>query len=107
MAGGHVDEEFINDLKNNYFKLGNTDVAVRSSATAEDLDNASFAGQQDTYLNVTGLESLIFHIKKCIASLFNIRAIHYRKSFKIKKWFVLIYNNKLNTHKWYVRKSQS
>ena len=84
IINSNVDEEFINDLKNNYFKLGNTDVAVRSSATAEDLDNASFAGQQDTYLNVTGLESLIFHIKKCIASLFNIRAIHYRKSFKIK-----------------------
>ncbi len=54
------------------------DVAVRSSATAEDLPTASFAGQQDTYLNVRGHEELIEACKKCIASLFTDRAIAYR-----------------------------
>ncbi len=53
-------------------------VAVRSSATAEDLPSASFAGQQETYLNVRGENSLLFHIKKCWASLFTERAIYYR-----------------------------
>jgi pyruvate,water dikinase len=54
------------------------DVAVRSSATAEDLPNASFAGQQETYLNVHGVESLIDCCLKCYASLFTDRAINYR-----------------------------
>jgi len=45
-------------------------VAVRSSATAEDLEDASFAGQQDSFLNIKGGESLLEHIKKCFASLF-------------------------------------
>ncbi|MEN8260183.1 MAG: phosphoenolpyruvate synthase [Pseudomonadota bacterium] len=53
-------------------------VAVRSSATAEDLPTASFAGQQDTYLNVKGEEALIEACKRCFASLFTDRAIHYR-----------------------------
>jgi pyruvate,water dikinase len=53
-------------------------LAVRSSATAEDLPNASFAGQQDSYLNVSGLESLFEACRCCFASLFNDRAIHYR-----------------------------
>lgn len=56
----------------------NTDVAVRSSATAEDLPDASFAGQQETYLNVTGKEALLEACKKCFASLFTDRAISYR-----------------------------
>ncbi|MGB9866627.1 MAG: phosphoenolpyruvate synthase [Bacillota bacterium] len=54
-------------------------VAVRSSATAEDLPEASFAGQQDTYLNVAGDEQVIFHVKKCWASLWNTRATAYRE----------------------------
>ncbi|HEY5627812.1 MAG TPA: phosphoenolpyruvate synthase [Nitrospira sp.] len=54
------------------------DVAVRSSATAEDLPDASFAGQQETYLNVQGHLSLLEHCKRCIASLFTDRAISYR-----------------------------
>lgn len=53
-------------------------VAVRSSATAEDLPDASFAGQQETYLNITGKESLLESVKKCFASLFTNRAIFYR-----------------------------
>jgi pyruvate,water dikinase len=52
--------------------------AVRSSATAEDLPTASFAGQQDTYLNIIGQESILKHISKCWASLFTERAILYR-----------------------------
>lgn len=53
-------------------------VAVRSSATAEDLPDASFAGQQDTYLNVRGDEQLLDHVKKCWASLWTARAVTYR-----------------------------
>jgi len=65
------------------YNTENVDVAVRSSSTAEDLPSASFAGQQDTYLNIHGIESLILHIKKCMASLFNVRAIHYRKNLNV------------------------
>ncbi|MEO1949922.1 PEP/pyruvate-binding domain-containing protein, partial [Thioclava sp.] len=54
-------------------------VAVRSSATAEDLPDASFAGQQETYLNVSGEEELLTACRKCYASLFTDRAITYRK----------------------------
>lgn len=57
---------------------GNSAYAVRSSATAEDLPTASFAGQQDTYLNVIGEKSILNHISKCWASLFTDRAITYR-----------------------------
>lgn len=70
-----------------YFKLSKTygqevtDVAVRSSATAEDLPDASFAGQQETYLNVRGPAQLIDSVRNCFASLFTDRAISYRKSF--------------------------
>jgi phosphoenolpyruvate synthase/pyruvate phosphate dikinase len=56
----------------------NIGYAVRSSATAEDLPTASFAGQQDTYLNIIGKESILTHISKCWASLFTERAIIYR-----------------------------
>ena len=58
-----------------------TDVAVRSSATAEDLPDASFAGQQETYLNVRGPASLVNAVRNCFASLFTDRAISYRHSF--------------------------
>jgi pyruvate,water dikinase len=56
----------------------NLDVAVRSSATAEDLPNASFAGQQETFLNVRGAASVIDSVRAAFASLFTPRAIHYR-----------------------------
>ena len=59
-----------------------TDVAVRSSATAEDLPDASFAGQQETYLNVRGPAALIDSVRNCFASLFTDRAISYRQNFK-------------------------
>ncbi len=52
--------------------------AVRSSATTEDLPTASFAGQQDTYLNIIGKEAILKHISKCWASLFTERAVIYR-----------------------------
>jgi pyruvate, water dikinase len=56
-----------------------TDVAVRSSATAEDLPDASFAGQQETYLNVHGLQAVLESCHKCFASIFTDRAISYRQ----------------------------
>ena len=62
-----------------YDKLGKDPwVAVRSSATAEDLPEASFAGQQETYLNIKGDSSLLLHVRKAWASLFEPRAIYYR-----------------------------
>lgn len=60
------------------YKAKNIHVAVRSSATAEDLPDASFAGQQETYLNVSGEKDLLLAVRKCIASLFTNRAISYR-----------------------------
>lgn len=60
------------------YKTKNLSVAVRSSATAEDLPDASFAGQQDTYLNIYGEANILTAVKKCIASLFTDRAISYR-----------------------------
>ena len=67
---------FYSEMEKRYEK--NVDVAVRSSATAEDLPNASFAGQQETYLNVRGEEDLLNKVKDCFASLFTNRAISYR-----------------------------
>jgi len=63
---------------NKRFALKDTFVAVRSSATAEDLPDASFAGQQETYLNVKGADELIEKVLKCWSSLFTPRAIFYR-----------------------------
>ena len=75
--------ELKKQILNAYQQLGNgnelLDVAVRSSATAEDLPSASFAGQQETYLNVHGSDILISTCKKCFASLFTGRAISYRQ----------------------------
>ncbi|MEX0918697.1 MAG: phosphoenolpyruvate synthase [Candidatus Paceibacterota bacterium] len=70
--------EAYRDLENAYNKK-DVDVAVRSSATAEDLPDASFAGQQDTYLNVSGEDDLLSAVKHCMASLFTNRAISYRQ----------------------------
>ncbi len=78
-------EELRNDFIKQYEELEerlgveNPEVAVRSSATAEDLPGASFAGQQETYLNVSGKEDLIKRVKDCYASLFTNRAISYRE----------------------------
>ncbi len=62
-----------------YQQLGSPAVAVRSSATAEDLPDASFAGQQETYLNVEGEQALLAACRRCFASLFTDRAISYRQ----------------------------
>lgn len=84
-----MDEEMPQDLQDAiaaaYVKLGEKMgekepyVAVRSSATAEDLPDASFAGQQDTYLNVQGAEMIIRKVKECYASCFTDRAVYYRE----------------------------
>jgi len=72
-------EQIREDIVQAWSKQGSGNAyAVRSSATAEDLPNASFAGQQDTYLNIKGREELLQHIQKCWASLFTDRAIAYR-----------------------------
>ncbi len=76
-------EELPNDLKtavlSAYHEMGKkVSVAVRSSATAEDLPDASFAGQQETYLNISGDKELMEAVRNCIASLFTDRAISYR-----------------------------
>lgn len=80
---GNLSDQLKNDVINSYNKLieeyGSELVAVRSSATAEDLPNASFAGQQETFLNIKGEENLLSKIKEAWASLFNARAIFYRK----------------------------
>ena len=61
-----------------YTEMGAGPVAVRSSATAEDLPDASFAGQQDTFLNVQGQDALLAAVKQCWASLWTARALAYR-----------------------------
>ncbi|MCA9363525.1 phosphoenolpyruvate synthase [Candidatus Kaiserbacteria bacterium] len=77
-------EDFEQEIRTGYQDLCDTlgyqdvVVAVRSSATAEDLPNASFAGQQETYLNISGVEHVVESARKCIASLFTDRAIVYR-----------------------------
>jgi pyruvate,water dikinase len=73
-------EEIIKAYKRLEERYGkDPDVAVRSSATAEDLPDASFAGQQDTYLNVKGAERVVEYVQRCFASLFTDRAISYRE----------------------------
>jgi len=66
-----------------YLALGEGPVAVRSSATAEDTAEASFAGQQDTYLHISGVDNVLGHIVRCWASLFTAQAIGYRARFNI------------------------
>ncbi|HET6527856.1 MAG TPA: phosphoenolpyruvate synthase, partial [Balneolaceae bacterium] len=83
---GKFPEKLRREIEERYEKLSlqygkeATDVAVRSSATTEDLPDASFAGQQDSFLNVRGPHSVISSIKACFASLFTDRAISYRTS---------------------------
>lgn len=68
------------------------DVAIRSSATAEDLPEASFAGQQDTFLHVQGIDAVIEYVRKCWASLFEARAIFYREenNFEHSKVYIAV-----------------
>ena len=79
VAAGSLPPALEAGLRAAYAALGdNVSVAVRSSATAEDLPDASFAGQQETYLHVRGADALLAHVKKVFASLYNDRAIAYR-----------------------------
>ena len=73
-----IAEEIKEAVKSAHSNAGGDAYAVRSSATAEDLPHASFAGQQDTYLNIKGIEAILKHISKCWASLFTERAVIYR-----------------------------
>jgi len=92
VSSGELNEEQTSSIIKNYHELcelfhvehNELEVAVRSSAIAEDLPNASFAGQQDTYLNIKSSNSLIGAVKDCFASLFNARAISYRKTHNIE-----------------------
>jgi phosphoenolpyruvate synthase (EC 2.7.9.2) len=99
-------DDLISEIKQAYQQLETqyhqgVDVAVRSSATAEDLPDASFAGQQETHLNISGTEQLITSCRQIYASLFTNRAISYRVdkgfdhmsvslSLGVQKWYVLI-----------------
>lgn len=83
IMAGQLPADMKQQIRTAYAKLEkeygkNCDVAVRSSATAEDLPDASFAGQQETFLNIRGAEAVVEATKKCIASLFTNRAISYR-----------------------------
>ncbi len=85
---GKFSQKFLEELKESYISLSKhckmkaADVAVRSSATAEDLPDASFAGQQETYLHVQGIDAVCDCTRKCFASLFTDRAISYREAKK-------------------------
>lgn len=74
-----IKEPLLNAYRKLCERYPQTSVAVRSSATAEDLPDASFAGQQETFLNISGEEALLESCKKCFSSLFTARAISYRK----------------------------
>lgn len=78
ILSSELNSEFKNAIKIAYNKLDASEVAVRSSATAEDLPDASFAGQQETYLNISGIDQVLKACKKVFASLFTDRAIAYR-----------------------------
>lgn len=85
IVNAHLPADFEEEIKRGYRELcqkcghdGDMVVAIRSSATAEDLPNASFAGQQATFLNIKGEHDVVLSVKECIASLFTDRAIVYR-----------------------------
>lgn len=85
---GKFPDKIAREIKDAYgelcrrYQMDKVDVAVRSSATAEDLPEASFAGQQETFLNVVGEKRLLESCRKCCASLFTNRAISYRENLK-------------------------
>ncbi len=83
--------DIVEEVAGHLTKFGEDDAfAVRSSATAEDLPIASFAGQQDTYLNIIGKDNILKHISKCWASLFTDRAVIYRKQNKFDHHYVYL-----------------
>ncbi len=83
-------DEFKQQITQSYATLKNVAVAVRSSATAEDLATASFAGQQETYLNIKGIKNVLQAIKMVFASLYTGRAISYREHHRFEHDKVLI-----------------
>lgn len=83
LARASLPEELRAAVAAAYAELGGGPVAVRSSATAEDLPGAAFAGQQDTYLNVVGEEALADAVRRCWASLGNERAVAYRRRLRV------------------------
>jgi pyruvate,water dikinase len=96
ILNGRFPEDLEKEILENYkllseeYKQSNADVAVRSSATAEDLPDASFAGQHETFLNVKGRSQLLSSVKSCFASLFNDRAIAYREEKKFDQLAVAL-----------------
>jgi len=83
IAAAVLPAEVIDEITARYLALGGGSVAVRSSATGEDGAEASFAGLQDTYLWVRGERSLVDHVRRCWASLYNAEAVGYRRRMKI------------------------
>src|SRR6516162_10296115 len=77
-AQGTMPAAITTAIREAYLRLREPPLAVRSSATAEDLPGASFAGQMETYLNVRGAEALLAAVRRCWASLWTARAISYR-----------------------------
>ncbi len=93
-----IPKDIQDEIAHHLAMLGETAAyAVRSSATAEDLPTASFAGQQDTYLNIIGKDAILKHISKCWASLFTERAVIYRlqNGFDHKKVFLSVVVQKM------------
>lgn len=83
-------ESLISEIQSSYRSLGDdVEVAVRSSATAEDLPSASFAGQMDSFLYIKGIENILKSVKKCISSVFSSRAISYRHEKNFDHFIVL------------------
>ena len=83
-------EDLKSEILSFYNSLGDDiEVAVRSSATAEDLPSASFAGQMDSFLYIKGFENLLTSIKKCLSSVFSTRAISYRNEKNFDHFLVL------------------
>ena len=81
IKNGKFPEDMLKEIKEAYYNLGkDIKVAVRSSPTAEDLSDSSFAGQQENYLNVQGFENVLIRIKDCFASCFTYKSVKYRKN---------------------------
>jgi len=92
IENGEIPQNLADEIQHAYHDLSTyyheeyCDVAVRSSATAEDLPNASFAGQQDTFLHVQGPDSVLTYYKKCIASLLLIAQLRIAKNKDLIRW---------------------
>ncbi|TFG00102.1 MAG: hypothetical protein EU541_03260 [Promethearchaeota archaeon] len=92
IKNGAIPREIVQEIKNMLNRMDCKCFAIRSSATAEDLKEASFAGQYDSYLNLQKLDDILSHIKKCYASLWTSRAISYRirNNIPLKEIFIAI-----------------